>query len=93
MTNDVKKLLPIGSVIRLSGAKKCLMIFGVCQTHKESNETYDYIGVIWPEGNLGAETQLMFEHKDIEEVLFTGYETDERVAFIERLNTFYESQK
>ncbi|MBQ6832059.1 MAG: DUF4176 domain-containing protein [Oscillospiraceae bacterium] len=92
MTNNVKSLLPIGSVIRLNGAQKCLMVFGVCQTHKESNETYDYIGVLWPEGNLGAETQILFEHKDIQEILFVGYETEERNAFVNRLSEFYEAQ-
>ena len=92
MTNNVKGLLPIGSVIRLRGAQKNLMVFGVCQTHKESNETYDYIGVLWPEGNLGAESQILFEHKDIDEVLFVGFENEERNLFIGRLNEFYEAQ-
>lgn len=87
---DVKRLLPIGSVVRLKEAKKCLMIFGICQSHKE--KTFDYIGVIWPEGNIGAEAQILFAHEDIEEVVFTGCDTAERQAFIERLQKFYESQ-
>lgn len=87
---NVKELLPIGSVVRLREAKKCLMIFGVCQSHK--NTTYDYIGVLWPEGNMGTETQVLFAHEDIEEVVFTGYDTAERQAFLERLCAFYESK-
>lgn len=87
---NVKRLLPIGSVVRLREAKKCLMIFGICQSHKD--KTYDYIGVLWPEGNMGAETQILFAHDDIEEVVFAGYDTEERQNFIERLNEFYESQ-
>lgn len=87
---NVKELLPIGSVVRLREAKKCLMIFGVCQSHK--NTTYDYVGVLWPEGNMGTETQVLFAHEDIEEVVFTGYDTAERQAFLERLSAFYESK-
>ncbi len=87
---DVKRLLPIGSVIRLREAKKCLMIFGVCQEH--NGKTYDYYGVLWPEGSMGGETHVLFYHDDIEEIVFEGYSTPEREAFIERLHKFYESQ-
>lgn len=90
---DVKKLLPIGSVIRLKGAKKDLMIFGICQTQKDSGKDFDYIGVLWPEGNMGAQTQVLFAHEDIDSVAFRGYETQERTDFIERLNAFYEAGK
>ena len=93
MTNNVKELLPIGSVVRLKGAKKYLMVYGVCQMEQESNKTYDYIGVVWPEGNLGNKTQVMFDHSTIEEVAFTGYDTPVRQEFIEKLFNFYESKK
>lgn len=93
MTNNIKELLPIGSVIRLRGAKRYLMVFGICQTEKSNNKTYDYIGVIWPEGNLGEKTQILFNHADVEEVAFTGMENDVRQTFIEKLSAYYESQK
>lgn len=89
---DIMNLLPIGSVIRLRGAKKNLMIFGVKQTNVDNQEEYDYIGVLWPEGNMGTQTQILFHHKDIERVLFTGWDTDERKVFMERLSTFYDKQ-
>ena len=89
MTN-ITKLLPVGSVVRLNGAQKCLMIFGICQSHNDKD--YDYIGVLWPEGNIGAEAQILFMHDDIQEVLFTGYATPERDAFISRLAGYYESK-
>lgn len=87
---NVKRLLPVGSVVRLREAKKCLMIFGICQTHKDI--TYDYIGVLWPEGSMGNETHILFAHDDIEEVVFVGHDSGERQTFIDRLNQFYESQ-
>ena len=78
-------LLPIGTVVRLEGGKKKLMIFGVKQTREDTDETYDYLGVLYPEGNVGAEYQILFNHDQIEEIYFRGYETDERNKFIERL--------
>lgn len=93
MMENMMELYPIGTVIRLRGATKKVMIFGVCQTEKEKGEEYDYIGVIWPEGNIGNEGQILFNHKDIEEVLFTGYSNEERMTFLARLKKFYETKR
>lgn len=89
---DVKELLPIGSVIWLKEAKKPLMIFGVKQSNMDTNEEYDYIGVLYPEGNMGTETQFLFQHKDIERVVFRGYEDESRTEFLEQLAEFYKEQ-
>lgn len=93
MTNNVKELLPIGSVIRLKGAKKYLMIFGVCQTDSKYKKDYDYIGCIWPEGSIGDKTQVLFDHVNVEEVAFTGMDNEVRQEFIERLDNYYASRK
>lgn len=89
--NDLMNLLPIGSVVRLRDARKCLMIFGVCQTDNSDQKQYDYIGVLWPEGNIGNEGQILFNHEDIEETVFVGFNNDERLEFIQRLKQFYET--
>lgn len=86
---NIKELLPIGSVIWLRDAERPLMIFGIKQSNLETNEEYDYIGVLYPEGNMGTDSQFLFQHKDIEKVVFRGYETEERDVFIERLEEFY----
>lgn len=85
----VKELLPIGSIIWLRDAKKPLMIFGIRQTNLDNNVEYDYIGVLYPEGNMGVNSQFMFNHDDIEKVIFRGYEDDSRTEFLEKLNKFY----
>ena len=90
---NIMNLLPVGSVIRLRGATKNIMIFGVCQTNAETQVTYEYIGVLWPEGNMGVESQIMFHHADIEEVVFVGMDNQERQTFLKKLSEFYASQK
>ena len=82
---NFSELLPIGSVVRLKTGTKRLMIFGVGQTKLDTNTTYDYISVIYPEGNVGPEGQFLFNHEDIEEVVFKGYDDEERTAFVHRL--------
>lgn len=88
---EIKELLPIGSVVLLEGGEKKLMVFGVKQTMDDKE--YDYIGVMYPEGNIGDEEgQFFFQHQDIKEVFFRGYEDAEREDFIERLGKFYEKE-
>ena len=87
---NVKELLPIGSVVLLKKGKKRLMIYGIIQSDIENEtEEYDYIGVPYPEGNMGPEYQYLFFHKDIEEIYFRGFEDIERQEFVKNLEKFY----
>lgn len=87
----VKDLLPIGSVVMLKNAEHALMIFGVMQTDETKKVDYDYIGVLYPEGNMGTESQFLFQHESVEKVLFRGWESEEREEFIAKLEEFYEN--
>lgn len=89
---EIKDLLPIGSVIWLKNAEHALMIYGVKQQNLETGEEYDYIGVLYPEGNMGENTQFLFMHEDIEKVVFKGFEDASRTEFIEKLDEFYKNQ-
>lgn len=87
------ELLPIGSVVLLKDAKKRLMIYGVGQTDDTNHMDYDYIGVMYPEGNMGEGTQFLFNHSNIDKVFFRGYEDGEREKFVDALQSFYDSHK
>lgn len=89
---NYKDFLPIGSVVVLKEGEKKLMVFGILQTNAENaEEEYDYIGVPYPEGNLGDEYQYLFNHDNIAEVFFRGYEDEERATFVEKLVELQES--
>lgn len=89
---EIRELLPIGSVVLLKNGQKKVMIFGVKQTDASTDTEYDYISVLYPEGNMGEAGQFLFNHSDIEEIYFRGYEDEEREEFIENLEKFYEKQ-
>jgi hypothetical protein len=90
----VKDLLPIGSIIRLKGGKKRLMIYGIKQVDQgDEDKEYDYVGVCYPEGNMGLNTQYLFDNIDIEELYFRGYEDDERAEFMKKLDEYYSLNK
>ncbi len=88
--NNIKELLPIGTVIILKNANKKLMIFGIKQVNADNGKEYDYIGVLYPEGNIGTDNQYLFNHEDIQEVFFRGFEDEERAGFVENLQKFYD---
>jgi len=89
---NFSELLPIGSVVLLKGGQKRLMVYGVKQTDTTTGTEYDYIAVIYPEGNLGDEGHFFFNNDDIERVFFVGMNDGERQQFIARLEKFYLEQ-
>ncbi|WDC83331.1 DUF4176 domain-containing protein [Caloramator sp. mosi_1] len=48
----MSEYLPIGSVVRLFGGTKKLMIYGRKQIQSGVNRKWDYVGCLYPEGNL-----------------------------------------
>ncbi len=89
---NIKELLPVGSVVLLKEGEKRLAIFGIKQTNVESGQEFDYLGVFYPEGYFGEDFQYLFNHEDIADVVFRGYEDPERTAFLERLDALYQKK-
>lgn len=90
----IKDLLPIGSIVLLKDATKKMMIYGIKQSQvTDTEKEYDYIGVLYPEGNMGEKFQFLFNHEDIQSVIFRGYEDIERQKFIKNLETVYDNQE
>lgn len=88
---DIKNLLPIGSIVLLIGGEKKIMISGIKQTNQNGEgEEYDYLGVLYLEGNIGEPFQYLFNHDDIKEIFFRGYEDEERKKFLSKLEAYYE---
>ena len=87
---EISNLLPIGSVVLLHNGKKKVMIIGVVQ--KDKKEVYDYLGLLYPEGNLGPKSKVLFNHENIDEVFFRGYENEERSEFINYLTDYYKEK-
>ena len=65
-------LLPIGSVVLLKEGDKRLMVYGIKQFVKENNKLFDYVGCLYPEGNISVDYNYAFNHEDIEKVYFVG---------------------
>ena len=88
-------MLPIGSIVLLKDGEQKLMVTGVMQTEaNKRGRTYDYLGTLYPEGNISDQYNYYFNHDDIEKVYFRGYEDEERNKFIKELsNLFVQTRK
>ena len=87
----IKDLLPIGSIVLLKDGEKRLMVAGIMQTDTgRTQKNYDYVGVLNPEGHIGEGFQYLFNHEDINEIIFRGYEDTERSNFLAKLTQLYE---
>lgn len=94
MLEKIQDVLPIGTVVTLKNGTKKLMVFGIIQSFQDdTDKEYDYIGVPYPEGNMGQDYQYMFNHEDIDKVHFRGFEDVERQEFIYNLTEFYKNKQ
>lgn len=81
--SKIRELLPAGSVVLLKGGYKKTMIIGMLQVNTEQpGDVYDYIGVPYPEGYMGADNVYVFQHEDINDIIFLGYSNPEREELI-----------
>lgn len=73
------KYLPIGTVVLLREGKKRLMITGFCPktVDKDEKKSYDYCGVMYPEGVITMESILLFNHNQIKKIFHMGLYKDE----------------
>jgi len=77
-----EKFLPIGTICEIKGNDKKVMIVGYLKTtFNNSLKTYDYIGVIYPEGMLAPNRICQFDVSDIINVLYRGLENEEYKKF------------
>ena len=87
-----EKYLPLGTVVRLKDATKCIMIVGFCTAVAEDPENIrDYAGCLFPEGVLSSDMNLVFDHNQIEEIIYIGLDNDEHNLFNSRLKEFMEN--
>ena len=77
-----KEFLPVGSVVLLKGGRKKVMITGFCSIDKENMEkVYDYNGCLYPEGIINSNVIELFDHKQIDQVIFRGFENEEEIEY------------
>ncbi len=79
---NLKKYLPIGTIVKLKTGKRKVMITGFClYDHDAAHTLYDYCGCAYPEGMLSTNEVNLFNHGDIEKVFHMGVSDEEEKKF------------
>ena len=81
-----ERYLPIGSVVELKNGKK-VMVTGYYSVEYENDiMVYDYSGCAYPEGVMRKSSNCSFNHRDISNTLFIGYQGKEYIKMTNKLN-------
>lgn len=86
--------LSIGSVVTLDGSVTKVMIVGIAQIERGSNNTIrDYIGVRYPVGIMGEQSFVLFDSNEIVDVIHYGYKNKEHEEFVKVINEVIKNMK
>ena len=85
----MKKILPIGSIVKLkNGEQKLMIISRVPLYNNKGNIGYfDYSACVYPFGHT-SQNAFFFNEEDIEEIVFMGFKDADEDKFLE----LYEKQ-
>lgn len=79
-------LLPLGSIVVLKNGFKKLMIIGRKVLQGKEEKLFDYLGCLYPEGDIGEQYKFVFNNEDIDRVIFEGYVDFEEEMFRDTIN-------
>ncbi len=86
MINESDKFLPLGSIVLLKNGKKKMMIIGFGQIDmRQKDKVYDYCGCVYPQGIISNNNMYLFNHEDIEELIYKGFSDPEWNIFNDKL--------
>ena len=87
-----ENLLPIGSVVLLKEGKKRLMIYGINQK-TDKGDIYNYLGCLYPEGNISPEYTYLFNEDAIDGVFYLGLVDSEFSLYRNKLQEMVDKPK
>ncbi len=87
-------LLPIGSVVRLKGGIRDIMIMGYAQSKADMPDSfYDYAGCPFPQGIIAPDKTLLFNQENVEKVYYVGYMDVNSTRFLEEAERVVRQQR
>ena len=60
---------------------------------KVEGKIFDYMGVLWPEGDCDSKSKILFNHNMIGDIFFYGYNDEQFVAFQNLIREGMEREK
>ena len=63
------------------------MIYGRKQRDADTDIIWDYVACLYPEGNISTQQMYLFNHDQIDQVYFIGFQDREELKFAEEYLT------
>lgn len=79
------KYLPVGSIVKLKGATRKVVVIGFAIIEDGSSKPWDYLGCAYPIGVISNDKNLLFNIDQIEKVVSEGYSDEEDKRFRKEL--------
>lgn len=91
---NLEGILPIGTIVSLKGSERRVMIMGIAQKERGSEDKiWDYSACLFPEGYLGADQVYLFDNEQIDMVYAIGYQDKEQSEFKKKAEMLLEELK
>lgn len=82
-----RKYEPIGTIVKLLGKNKLIMICGYKFTNPNKGyEIEDYVGIEYPNGLSDINNKHLFSHEEIEKIIYNGFENEEYLELNNKLS-------
>jgi hypothetical protein len=79
-------VLPIGSVVSLTGYGRRVMVAGVRQIDADdTGKIWDYCGCNYPEGLVNSHKMILFDQNHIDSIFCLGYRDGDGLLFTQKL--------
>ncbi|MEY9865995.1 hypothetical protein ABIE66_001374 [Peribacillus sp. B2I2] len=81
------ELLPIGTIVTLDIFPQPLMVYGRMQQQAEKVSVWEYVACPYPQGHISDESNVFFNHEQIKQVIFKGFESKGEKIMKEKLKS------
>ncbi|WP_148357101.1 DUF4176 domain-containing protein [Peribacillus simplex] len=81
------ELLPIGTIVLLDIFPQPLMVYGRMQQQAEKDSIWEYVACPYPQGHISDESNVFFNHEQIKQVIFKGFESEGEKLMKEKLKS------
>ena len=89
-----EKFLPIGTVCQLIGAEQKVAITGFCMRNEnQPDKIFDYVACYYPQGVYDQNKNILFDHNQIEKIIYLGFVNEEEKAFKEKVKELLSQQE
>ena len=89
-----EKFLPVGTICKLKGTDQMVAITGFCMKNQNlGDKVFDYVACFYPQGVFDPNKNILFDHEQIDQVVFMGFVNEEERAFKQRVKEALSAQE